>query len=89
MLGTAAQTDRRSQVREGVNQVTAELVAWSLECAASGKYPTSGFRGRPFEKGTYRAALAGQPLAGEYRSLTQCSVRFSGGVLVWVSDKVE
>ncbi|CAK9082764.1 unnamed protein product [Durusdinium trenchii] len=55
------------KVREGVNQVTAELVAWSLECAASGKYPTSGFRGRPFEKGTYRAALAGQPLAGEYR----------------------
>ena len=49
--------------------MTADLVAWSLECLASGKAPERGFKGETFEKGTFRQAMAGQELAGGFKKL--------------------
>ena len=55
------------QVRADVNRQIANLMAWSLHYAALGVYPHRGFYDEPFESNTYRASLAGQPIAGEYK----------------------
>ena len=50
-----------------MNKLVADLAAWSLEHAFAGKAPTQGFKGEAFEKGTYRAAMAGKELAGGFK----------------------
>ena len=62
------------QVRADVNREIAKLMAWSLHYAALGVYPHRGFYGEPFQSNTYRASLAGQPIDGEYKSLSHATV---------------
>lgn len=57
------------EVRNGVNQTLADLVAWSLHYAAMGLYPDRGFYNEEFEKNTYRAHLCGKPIAEDFKSL--------------------
>lgn len=59
----------QSKVRKHVNEQVAELVAWSLGHAACGIAPSSGFYGERFDPTSYRAKMAGQPLAGSYKFL--------------------
>ena len=58
-------------MKEGVNKVMAELIAWSLKCATVGKWPQVGFYGEMFEKNTTRQEEAGKPLAGGYKLLAK------------------
>ena len=58
-----------------MNATIAKVVAWSLEQAASGHAPSTGFYGEVLEKGTYRAMMAGKTLAGGYKTLA-CVARF-------------
>lgn len=58
-----------SQVRQGVNKTLADLVAWSLRYSGLGLYPERGFYGEDFEKGTYRAGMAGKPIANGFKHL--------------------
>lgn len=58
-----------TQVREAVNKTVAELTAWSLKHAAAGTAPLVGFYGEPFQKGSFRASLAGKQLAGGFKFL--------------------
>lgn len=58
-----------TQVRQGVNKTIADLTAWSLHYGGLGVYPERGFYGEEFEKGTYRAGLAGKPLANGFKYL--------------------
>lgn len=71
------------QVRADVNKEIAKLMAWSLHYAALGVYPHRGFYDEPFESNTYRASVAGQPVAGEYKPLgtPQC---FYFSTLNWI-----
>ena len=71
------------QVRAAVNKEIAKLMAWSLHYAALGVYPHRGFYDEPFESNTYRASVAGQPVAGEYKPLgtPQC---FYFSTLNWI-----
>lgn len=57
------------KVREEVNQVIADVIAWSLRFAAVGVYPHRGFYGEVFEDNTFRKKLCGQQIAGGYRPL--------------------
>lgn len=52
-----------------MNKVVAEVTAWSLQHAAAGKAPESGFYGEPFGSKSYRFEMRGKQLAGGYRKL--------------------
>jgi hypothetical protein len=52
-----------SQVRDAVHKEIAELASWSMGIAASGVWPTAGFKGEPLLKGTTRYQRQGQQLA--------------------------
>lgn len=56
------------EVRRGVNKTLADLVAWSLHCSGQGIYPSRGFYGECFDKGSFRSSRCGQPIAQGYRS---------------------
>ena len=61
-----------------MNQVAADLVAGSLQHAATGRFPTRGFRGEVFQKGTYREKLAGKEFGNGYKMLDPyLQLRFS------------
>ena len=64
-------TRQESEVREGVNKTLAELVAWSLRCAAEGRYPDRGFYGEEFPKNTYRSSRCGKPIADGHKLLAK------------------
>ena len=52
-----------SQVRDAVHKEIAELASWSFSIAASGVWPTAGFKGEPLSQGTTRYQRQGQQLA--------------------------
>ena len=56
------------QVRREVNNVIAQLVAWSVDLAAKGVAPDVGFYNEPFEKGTYRFSMKGRQLSSGWRN---------------------
>ena len=51
------------QVKRHVNKVAADICAWSLRQSASGVAPDVGFYGESFPPNTWRASMAGKPLA--------------------------
>ena len=55
------------QVKAGVSKTLAEVCAWSLQHAASGKAPWVGFYGELFNPASSRATWAGKELAKGYR----------------------
>ena len=66
------------QVRREVNNVIAQLVAWSVDLAAKGVAPDVGFYNEPFEKGTYRFSMRGRKLSSGWRNfgdtLSNCQI---------------
>ena len=50
-------------MKRHVNKVAAEICAWSLRQSASGVAPDVGFYGESFPPNTWRASMAGKPLA--------------------------
>ena len=60
-----------------MNQVVAQVVAWSLRCAAEGKFPTQGFYGEALGAGTARSKLAGKQIAGGFKHLVSFVSRVS------------
>ena len=57
------------EVREGVNKTIADVVAWSMQHAASGTYPSRGFYNEDFLDGTHRKFLSGKNIAGGFKLL--------------------
>ena len=53
------------EVWDVVNDTMARLVAWSLDHAARGVFPTRGFHGEAFDRRSYRASLAGKRICFE------------------------
>ena len=62
-------TTQQHEVRQEVNQVLADVVAWSLSCAGQGIYPARGFYGEPFEANTFRSTLCNKQIAGGFKLL--------------------
>lgn len=52
-----------------MNQLLADVVAWSLHCASQRIYPSRGFYGESFEANTYRSTLCGKQIAGGFKLL--------------------
>ena len=57
-----------SQVANAVNKMAADLAAWSISFAMSGKAPEKGFAGEELDG--YRLEMAGQPLAQGWKYLS-------------------
>lgn len=55
------------KVKKSVHRHVAELVSWSMKCAAAGKWPSVGFAGEAFNPKTIRAQNANKPLASGWR----------------------
>lgn len=55
------------EVRRGVNKTIADVVAWSMDYAASGRYPTRGFYNEEFGDGTYRKSVGGNLVAAGHK----------------------
>lgn len=49
--------------RVSAHRTICEVIAWSMQCAATGKYPERGFNGEAWAPGTTRACQAGQLIA--------------------------
>lgn len=56
------------KVKRRVNKVLADVVAWSLKCAAKGVAPTKGFYNETFPSNAWRAKLAGEPIGNGFRT---------------------
>ena len=59
---------RLAQVKKHVNEVAAQVVAWSLKHAARGVAPLTGFYGEEFAPNSHRGQMAGKQLAGGHRT---------------------
>ena len=75
------------EVREGVNKTIADVVAWSMQHAASGTYPSRGFYNEEFHDGTYRKCLSGKNIAGGFKlldseSMERCLCCFGIGIFL-------
>jgi len=55
------------EVRKDVNKTIADVVAWSMDYAASGRYPTRGFYNEEFGDGTYRKSVGGRLIAAGHK----------------------
>lgn len=66
-----------TQVRQDVNSVLAQLVAWSLRIAAQGVAPQQGFYQEEFDRSTYRFAMRGQQLSCGWKPLSFTIARYS------------
>ena len=69
-------TTQQHEVRQEVNQVLADVVAWSLSCAGQGIYPARGFYGEPFEANTFRSTLCNKQIAGGFKLLEKKKIIF-------------
>lgn len=58
-----------SEVQEAVHLRVAELIAWSMTCAASGVWPDQGFEGEDFPQNTLRSKMRGSKLANGWKLL--------------------
>lgn len=69
MLHAYHSLDIVTKVQKNVNSKIAQLIAWSLKCAADGTAPDRGFHGEEFPKSSDRAQLAGKELAQGWKCL--------------------
>ena len=59
----------KSEVQDAVHKRVAELIAWSMTCAASGVWPSQGFEGEEFPQNTLRSKMRGSKLANGWKFL--------------------
>ena len=59
-----------------MNETLANVVAWSLRCAAEGKYPDRGFYNEEFSSNTYRSLKCGKTIAGQHKLLESSALFF-------------
>ena len=76
-----ATTPYTAKVKLSVNKVVADLFAWSMQYAFSGRAPDVGFHGETFSKKTWRYKMAGKPMANGFR-IPSCRICSCGFKLV-------